>query len=63
MPDAVANFVFSEKEITTTPEFPGICDINTGSVVMTKETFLYYQWISLTGKHVGNSSTALLKET
>jgi hypothetical protein len=40
--DATADFVKVEKEITTTPEFPGICNPDVGIQVTINETFLTY---------------------
>ncbi|HMT71200.1 MAG TPA: polymorphic toxin-type HINT domain-containing protein [Saprospiraceae bacterium] len=49
LPDASANFVKVEKEITTTPEFPGICDPEKGTMVTINETFMIYIWTSPSG--------------
>ncbi len=46
-PDATGNFVKPEIEISTTPEFPGICSLNKGVTVTCNEDFLTYKWESL----------------
>lgn len=48
-PDASAKFTKVEKEISTTPEFPGICNPNVGIQVTINETFVVYLWTAPSG--------------
>lgn len=44
MPNATANFEVPDIEITTTPEFPGICNPDLGIFVTCNEVFESYTW-------------------
>lgn len=61
MPDATANFVKVEKEITTTPKFPGICNPDKGILVTIDETFERYLWTSQNGT-IKEGKTVTLNE-
>lgn len=57
--DVTANFVKVEKGITTTPEFPGICDPRAGVKVSVNEDFLEYRWIEPTNPFENITRTPL----
>lgn len=62
-PAATANFQKSDVEITTTPEYPGICDKNKGIEITINEDFDSYEWHAPDSKTILSGKTVTLKQT